>query len=86
MKSLSGHVITQIACGETFTLFLTKENRLFVTGMLECVEDTFDSLKHDLGVPHEIPFNEEIVKISAGTRFALVVIRMKFVTIDSLNS
>lgn len=74
MKSLSGHAITQIACGETFTLFLTKENRLFVTGMLECVEDDFDSLKHDLGVPHEISFNEEIVRIGAGTRFALVVL------------
>lgn len=55
-------------------MFLTKENRLFVTGMLECVEDVFDSLKHDLGVPHEISFNEEIVRIGAGTRFALVVL------------
>lgn len=43
--------------------------------MLECVEDVFYQLQQEVGIPHEVVFEEEIVKIAAGTRFALVIER-----------
>lgn len=42
--------------------------------MLECVEDTFMNLRTELAIPHEIAFDEEIILIAAGTRFALVTL------------
>ena len=78
IHSLSEYSIIQIACGETFTLFLAKENHLFLTGMLECIEDSFMNLRAELAIPHEIAFDEEILKIAAGTRFALVLLFFLF--------
>ena len=72
IKSLLPHTITQIACGETFSLFVTDTNQLFVTGMLEIAEEYFDYYKDTLAIPHEVHFPHEILKIAAGSRFALV--------------
>lgn len=40
--------------------------------MIECTEEMFHQLQHELNVPHKIAFDEHILKIAAGTRFALV--------------
>lgn len=72
IKSLLSYTITQIACGETFSLFVTKNNQLIVTGLLEVPEHSFENHKDILSVPHIIPFDKEILKVAAGTRFALV--------------
>ena len=72
VKTLLSHTITQIACGETFSLFVSNKNELFVTGMLELPESEFDKHRDALAIPHQVPFEGEIIKITAGTRFALV--------------
>ena len=64
--------ITQIACGETFSLFLSNKNELIVSGMLELSESVFSGHRDELGIPHIVPFRGTILKIAAGTRFALV--------------
>ena len=46
--------------------------------MLECIEDAFMDLRTELAIPHEIAFGEEILKIAAGTRFALVLLFFLF--------
>ena len=66
-------MVTQVACGETFSLFLTNRNRLIVTGMLECMEDAYDQLKDKLAVPHEVPFGETVLSIAAGSRTVLIL-------------
>ena len=73
IKSLLSYTITQIACGETFSLFVTDRNQLFITGLLEIDEEYFDNYKDVLSIPHSIDFNHEILKIAAGSRFALVL-------------
>ena len=66
------YTIVQIACGETFSLFLSDKNVLIVSGMLELGENGFAIHRDELAVPHIVPFNRPILKIAAGTRFALV--------------
>ena len=75
LTSLQSHVITQVACGETFTLFLGNDNELIVSGLLETSEDAFASNRLRFAVPHRVPFDEPILKLAAGTRFALVITR-----------
>lgn len=65
--------MTQVACGETFSLFLTQRNRLVVAGMLECAEDAYDQLKDTLAAPHEVPFGETVLSIAASSRYALIL-------------
>ena len=62
-------MVTQVACGETFSLFLTQRNRL----VLECAEDAYDQLKDTLAAPHEVPFGETVLSIAAGSRYALIL-------------
>ena len=50
--------------------------------MLECIEDAFMDLRTELAIPHEIAFDEEILKIAAGTRFALVLLFLLFFLIQ----
>ena len=73
IQKLRDYCITQIACGETFSLFVSDHNDLFVSGMLEVDEDVFMQNQAVLSVPHIIPFQEEIKRIAAGTRFALLL-------------
>lgn len=72
IKNLLSYTITQIACGETFSLFVTDHNELIVTGLLEVPECEFDNYKTSLSIPHKVPFDKEIIQIATGTRFALV--------------
>ena len=78
LTSLQSHDITQLACGETFTLFVGNDNELIVSGLLETSEDVFASNRLKFAVPHQVPFNEPILKVAAGTRFALVTTRRLF--------
>lgn len=73
IKSLLSYTITQIACGETFSLFVTDHNELLVTGLLEVPESEYDTYKTSLSIPHKVSFDKEIIQIAAGTRFALVL-------------
>lgn len=75
IKNLLSHTITQIACGETFSLFVTDKNQIIVTGLLEVPEHEFEKHKETLSIPHIVPFDHEIIQIAAGTRFALVCLR-----------
>ena len=43
-----------------------------MTGLLELPEAEFDKHRDTLAVPHQVPFDGEILKVAAGTRFALV--------------
>lgn len=70
------YTITQIACGETFSLFLSDKNDLIVSGMLELSESIYPEHRDELGIPHIVPFRGTILKIAAGTRFALVLIEI----------
>ena len=72
VKALLPFTIAQIACGETFSLFVSNKSQLFVTGLLELPEAEFDKHRDTLAVPHQVPFDGEILKVAAGTRFALV--------------
>ena len=72
IKSLLSYTVTQIACGETFSLFVTDKNQLLVTGLLEVDECYFEKYKQVLAIPHIVSFDQEILQIAAGTRFALV--------------
>ena len=40
--------------------------------MLELSESVFSGHRDELGIPHIVPFRGTILKITAGTRFALV--------------
>ena len=40
--------------------------------MLETSEEVFDLRRTQLAIPHIVPFQETILKVAAGTRFALV--------------
>ena len=72
ITALQGYSISQLACGETFTIFVGNKNELIVTGMLETSEEVFDLRRTQLAIPHIVPFQETILKVAAGTRFALV--------------
>ena len=72
IKSLLSYTITQIACGETFSLFVSDKNQLLVTGLLEVDECYFEKYKQVLAIPHIVSFDQEILQIAAGPRFALV--------------
>ena len=73
IQKLADYRIVQIACGETFSLFVSDQNELFVSGMLEVDEDVYMQNRATFSVPHRIPFPEEIKRIAAGTRFALLL-------------
>ena len=62
-----------MTCGETFTLFATKQQELIVTGLLEATEEQFAANRKNYTTPHIVPFDAEcILQIAAGARFALV--------------
>lgn len=65
-------MVTQAACGETFSLFLTSEGTLVVTGMLECEETEFEK-NRDFVTPHAVPCPEPVIAIAAGSRYALLL-------------
>ena len=44
--------------------------------MLELSESIYPEHRDELGIPHIVPFRGTILKIAAGTRFALVLIEI----------
>ena len=72
IPALENTVVTQAACGETFSLFLTSENNLVVAGMLEYEEAEFEK-NLDRTKPHVVPCPESVLSIAAGSRYALLL-------------
>lgn len=67
------HTITDIAAGETFSLFLTSRHTILSAGIMECDEETDPD--ETLRQVHEIPVEGEVLQIAAGARFALLLVR-----------
>lgn len=72
MPALQNTVITQAACGETFSLFLTGKGELLVAGLLERDEDEFEK-NREVSKLRVIPCPEPVLSITAGSRFALLL-------------
>lgn len=46
--------------------------------MLELSESVYAEHRDELGIPHIVPFRGTILKIAAGTRFALVWLKIRY--------
>lgn len=67
------HTITDIAAGETFSLFLTSRHTILSAGIME--NDDESDPDETLRQVHEIPVEGEVLQIAAGARFALLLVR-----------
>ena len=72
VPALENTVITQAACGETFSLFLTSQGELLAAGLLERDEDEFEK-NREVSKLRSVPCPEPVLSITAGSRFALLL-------------
>ena len=73
VAALLPHTITDIAAGETFSLFLTSRHTILSAGIME--NDDESDPDETLRQVHEIPVEGEVLQIAAGARFALLLVR-----------